>query len=130
MSGTDRSKQSVPEPQPVFVLVEPQMGENIGAAARGMLNFGLTAMRLVAPRDGWPNEKAGAMAAGASAVLDSARVFDDLAAAVGDCSYVMATTARPRDMRKPVFSPEDAAARLAEKVESGVRCAVLFGCER
>jgi len=81
-------------PTPAIVLVRPQMGENIGAAARAMLNFGLDRMRLVAPRDGWPNPKAAAMASGAGRVLDQAVVFDDLGAALADCDYVFATTAR------------------------------------
>ena len=92
-------------PAPLFVLVEPQMGENIGAAARAMLNFGLSGLRLVNPRDGWPNEKAGAMAAGASIVIDQTRVFTTTEQALTGCNYVLATTARPREALLPVFEP-------------------------
>lgn len=116
--------------QPAFVLVRPQMGENIGAAARAMLNFGLDRMRIVAPRDGWPNPKATVMASGAGRVLDEAGLFDDVAGAVGDCSYVFATTARPRDLTKPVVSPERAMQMAAEKIAAGEKVAVLFGPER
>tara|TARA_R110000850_G_scaffold3844_22_gene17992 strand:- start:2412 stop:3107 length:696 start_codon:yes stop_codon:yes gene_type:complete len=106
------------------------MGENIGAAARAMLNFGLEHMRIVAPRDGWPNPAAIAMASGAGRVLDAARLSPDLADAVGDCSFVFATTARDRDMTKPVYTPEAAMAMAAEKIAAGERVAVLFGPER
>ena len=115
---------------PIFVLVAPQMGENIGAAARAMLNFGVTGLRLVNPRDGWPNPKAAAMASGASAVIDGAKVYETLDEALADCTYVVATTARRRELSLPVLAPADAAAALAEKVENGERCAVLFGGER
>jgi len=117
-------------PQPAFVLVRPQMGENIGAAARAMWNFGLERMRIVAPRDGWPNPKAVAMASGAGRLLDQAIVTDDVAGAVGDCSYVFATTARTRDLTKPVFSPERAMQVAAQKIAAGEKVAVLFGPER
>ncbi|WP_298838564.1 RNA methyltransferase [uncultured Roseobacter sp.] len=115
---------------PAFVLVRPQMGENIGAAARAMLNFGLDHMRIVAPRDGWPNPAAVAMASGAGRVLDTARLSDDLAAGIGDCAFVFATTARSRDLTKPVYSPEAAMKLAAEKTAQGQRVAVLFGPER
>ena len=81
---------------PIFVLVRPQLGENIGKAARAMLNFGLTEMRLVAPRDGWPNPSAGPAASGADIVLEKAQVFDSVADAVADCAHVYATTVRKR----------------------------------
>lgn len=116
--------------RPVIVLVRPQMGENIGAAARAMRNFGLTELRLVTPRDGWPNPKATAMAAGASDVLEAAMVFDSLAAAVGDCTAAYATTARPRDMTKPVLDPEAALAETAGRIAGGERVALVFGAER
>lgn len=116
--------------QPVFILVRPQMGENIGAAARGMLNFGLEAMRVVAPRDGWPNPKAVAMASGASRLLDRAGLFADTAAAVADCHYVFATTARPRELTKPVLTPEEAMAQTRALTAAGKRVGVLFGPER
>ena len=98
--------------EPAMILVRPQMGENIGAAARAMLNFGLTRMRVVAPRDGWPSPKAVAMASGSGRVLDQAGLFADLPAAVADCDYVLATTARDRDLTKPVLSPEEAMSRV------------------
>ncbi|WP_300030064.1 RNA methyltransferase [uncultured Roseobacter sp.] len=115
---------------PAFVLVRPQMGENIGAAARAMLNFGLGHMRIVAPRDGWPNQAAVAMASGAGRVLDGAQLSDDLAAGIADCAYVFATTARSRDLTKPVMSPEAAMQLAAQKIAAGQRVAVLFGPER
>ena len=115
---------------PLIVLTRPQMGENIGAAARAMLNFGLEHMRLVAPRDGWPNPAAVAMASGASPVLDHAGLFPDVAAAVADCDYVYATTARARGLVKPVLTPEAAMAEARAMVAAGKRVAVLFGPER
>ncbi len=115
---------------PSFVLVRPQMGENIGAAARAMLNFGLDHMRVVAPRDGWPNPAAVAMASGAGRVLDAARLSPDLPDALADCSFVFATTARDRDMSKPVYTPEAAMQLAAQKITNGERVAVLFGPER
>jgi tRNA/rRNA methyltransferase len=117
-------------PQPSFVLVRPQMGENIGAAARAMWNFGLDRMRIVAPRDGWPNQKAVAMSSGAGRLLDEAQLHPDLATSLEDCTYVMATTARPRGLTKPVFSPERAMQIAAEKISAGEKVAVLFGPER
>lgn len=117
-------------PRPIVVLVRPQMGENIGAAARAMLNFGLTGMRLVAPRDGWPNAKAGAMAAGAAEVIDGARVFDTVAEAIADCDYVVATTARQRGLFLPVLTPPEAAANLRQETGGGRRTAILFGAEK
>lgn len=116
--------------QPAFVLVRPQMGENIGGAARAMWNFGLDRMRLVAPRDGWPNPKAVAMASGAGRLLDEAGLHSSTAEAVGDAAYVYATTARGRDLTKPVFTPEAAMRDAAERIGRGERVAVLFGPER
>ena len=113
--------------QPAIVLVRPQLGENIGKAARAMLNFGLTDLRLVAPRDGWPNPSAGPAAAGADVVLERAQVFDSLAEAVADCAHVYATTVRKRGVTKPVLTPE-AAARAVHR-EIG-RSAYVFGPER
>ncbi|WP_299030186.1 RNA methyltransferase [uncultured Sulfitobacter sp.] len=115
---------------PSFVLVRPQMGENIGAAARAMLNFGLDHMRVVAPRDGWPNPAAVAMASGAGRVLDAAQLSPDLPHALGDANFVFATTARDRDMTKPVYTPEAAMQLAAEKIAAGARVSVLFGPER
>ncbi|GIT85768.1 RNA methyltransferase [Roseobacter sp. OBYS 0001] len=115
---------------PAFVLVRPQMGENIGASARAMWNFGLDRMRVVAPRDGWPNQAAVALASGAGRLLDNASLSPDLPASIEDCSFVFATTARPRDLTKPVFSPEEAMRAAAERISAGERVAVLFGPER
>ena len=113
--------------QPVFVLVRPQLGENIGKAARAMLNFGLTEMRLVAPRDGWPNPAAGPAASGADIVLEKAQVFETVADALADCTQVYATTVRKRGVVKPVVTPEEAAREI--HAEPG-RTAILFGPER
>ncbi|MEM6729159.1 MAG: RNA methyltransferase [Pseudomonadota bacterium] len=113
--------------QPAFILVRPQMGENIGASARAMWNFGLDHMRVVAPRDGWPSQKAVAMASGAGRLLDEAMLAPDLPDAIGDRTYVFATTARFRDLTKPVFAPERAMQIAAEKIAAGERVAVLFG---
>ena len=115
---------------PTFVLVRPQMGENIGAAARAMLNFGLARMRLVAPRDGWPNPAATAMASGAGRVLDAATQHADLASALGDATFTFATTARQRELTKPLYAPEAAMRLAAEKIAQGQHVAVLFGPER
>lgn len=115
---------------PVFILVRPQMGENIGAAARAMLNFGLERMRIVDPRDGWPNPKAVAMASGAGRVLDNAGVFPDVRAALADCDYVFATTARGRELTKPVMTPERAMMLARELGAQGKRVGVMFGPER
>lgn len=117
-------------PQPAFVLVRPQMGENIGAAARAMWNFGLDRMRIVAPRDGWPNPRAVAMSSGAGRLLDEAQLFDDLPDALSDRTFVFATTARQRGLTKPVYSPEHAMRMAADMVAEGQKVAVLFGPER
>jgi tRNA/rRNA methyltransferase len=114
-------------PPPVIVLVRPQLGENIGKAARAMLNFGLLEMRLVSPRDGWPNPAAGPAASGADVVLERAAVFDSVEAAVADCAHVYATTVRKRGVVKPVVTPE--AAAQAVHAAPG-RSAILFGPER
>jgi tRNA/rRNA methyltransferase len=112
---------------PVIVLVRPQLGENIGKAARAMLNFGLTELRLVAPRDGWPNPGAGPAAAGADIVLERASLHDTLAEAVADCAHVYATTVRKRGVTKPVLTPEAAAREI--HAATG-RSAIVFGPER
>jgi tRNA/rRNA methyltransferase len=131
MAGTDRSRRPEASPDgPAFVLVQPQMGENIGAAARAMWNFGLRRMRLVSPRDGWPNPAAVAMASGAGGLLDEAQLFATTAEAVVDCGTIYATTARPREMTKRVLTPEAAMAEARGIVASGGRVAVLFGPER
>lgn len=118
------------QPQPAFVLVRPQMGENVGAAARAMWNFGLDMMRVVAPRDGWPNSRAVALAAGAGRLLDEAMVRDTTPEVVADAQFVYATTARPRDLTKLVLTPEAAMADAAARIRRGERVAVLFGPER
>src|SRR5512147_2719424 len=118
-AGTDKTKRWIETPAPIVVLVETQMGENIGAAARAMANFGLSRMRLVKPLQGWPNEKARAMAAGADRVLDNAQVYDSLEAAIGDCNFVLATTARNHDQAKPVVGADMAAAEMATRVSAG-----------
>ena len=111
---------------PAIILVKPQMGENIGACARAMANFALTEMRLVAPRDGWPNKKAAAMASRADHILDAAAVFEATAGATGDLNFVYATTARGRDMNKPVLTPTAAAADMRQRIAGGpaLRCIV------
>jgi tRNA/rRNA methyltransferase len=113
--------------RPVIVLVRPQLGQNIGKAARAMLNFGLTEMRLVAPRDGWPNPDAGPSASGADVVLNGAQVFATTQEAIADCSTVFASTVRRRDLVMPVIGPEEMADRIAR---SPARSAILFGPER
>jgi len=112
---------------PIIVLVHPQLGENIGKAARAMLNFGLTELRLVEPRDGWPNPEAGPAASGADEVLAAARVYASVADAVGDCAHVYATTVRKRGVSKPVLTPEETAREIAG---NHGRSAILFGPER
>jgi tRNA/rRNA methyltransferase len=112
---------------PVIILVNPQLGQNIGKAARAMLNFGLTEMRLVAPRDGWPNPDAGPAASGADLVLEQAQVYGSVAEAVADCSLVFASTVRKRDIVTPVVGPEEMAAAI--HAQPG-RSAILFGPER
>ena len=129
-AGTDKTKRWIERPAPIVVLVEPQMGENIGAAARAMANFGLSRLRLVKPVQGWPNEKARVMAAGADRVLEGAQLYDSLADAIGDCSFVLAATARNHDQAKPVIGAAEAAAEMAPRVGAGETVAVVFGRER
>jgi tRNA/rRNA methyltransferase len=129
MAGTDREKQLIQE-GPAIILVEPQLGENIGMVARAMANFGLAELRLVKPRDGWPNEKARAAAAKADHVIDGVIVFDTLAEAIGDLNYVIATTARQRDGFKPVRGPVEAARILRQRFDNGQKNGILFGRER
>ena len=112
---------------PIIILARPQLGENIGKAARAMLNFGLTELRIVAPRDGWPNPDAGPAASGADIVLERAQIFDSVAQAVADCSHVYATTVRKRGVTKPVVTPAEAASEV--HANQG-RSAILFGAER
>lgn len=128
---TDPVSPVSPDPvAPVFILVRPQMGENIGAAARAMLNFGLERLRVTDPRDGWPSPKAVAMASGAGRLLDHAGPFRDVAHAIGDCDYVYATTARGRELTKPILTPEAAMAEARALSAAGKRVGVLFGPER
>src|ERR1700754_4191060 len=107
MAGTDKSKTFEYRPTPAIILCEPQLGENIGTAARAMANFGLWDLRLVRPRDGWPNEKAVNAASRAHHVIERVRVFETLEEAISDLTLVYATTARPRDMQKEVIGPEE-----------------------
>jgi tRNA/rRNA methyltransferase len=129
-AGTDKTKRWIEQPAPIVVLVEPQLGENIGAAARAMANFGLSRLRLVKPLQGWPNEKARVMAAGADRVLDGASLHETLADAIADCSFVLATTARAHDQAKPVLSADAAAVQMRPRVAAGETVALLFGRER
>lgn len=116
--------------QPIIILVNPQMGENIGATARAMLNCGLKNLRLVNPRDGWPSEKAEAMAAGAFDVMPPVEVFQTLAEAIADCNTIYATTARARDLVKPVMTARSAGVAMHTDINDGQRVAILFGAER
>ena len=118
-----------PDP-PTIVLVRPQLGENIGAAARGMLNFGVHGLRIVEPRDGWPNQAAIAMASGAGRILEQAQIFSDVPSAVADMNIVLATTARRRDLCKPVLMPDQAMAEVRSHCFNGQRVAIMFGPER
>ena len=129
MAGTAREKRMIME-GPAIVLVEPQLGENIGMVARAMANFGLAELRLVNPRDGWPSEKARAAASKADHVIDGAVVFATLAEAIADLNYVLATTARQRDGFKPVRGPVDAARELRGRFGAGQRTGILFGREK
>lgn len=115
---------------PVVILVRPQMGQNIGAAARAMLNCGLSRMRLVAPRDGWPNPDAVATASGASAVIDNVQVFETVADAVADLQLVYATTGRAHDLNIPIERAEEAAQAMHQAEAGGIQTGVLFGSER
>lgn len=130
MSGTDlKNKQLIAE-GPAIILVEPQLGQNIGMVARAMANFGLAELRLVNPRDGWPSEEAARAASGAVHVIEGASVHPDLTSAVADLDWLLATTARPRDMIKPVLGPSEAAADLRRRFDAGGKSGVLFGRER
>ena len=130
MSGTDRSRaDGVHEGGPAIILIEPQLGENIGMVARAMLNCGLTDLRLVRPREIWPNDKAVAAASGADRVLDKARLFASATDAIADLNHVYATTARPRYMTKRVMTPRQAASELRAEIASGAASGILFGKE-
>jgi tRNA/rRNA methyltransferase len=130
MAGTDTSQEIIFRPSPAVILCEPQLGENIGTAARAMANFGLWDLRIVNPREGWPNEKAVSAASKADHVIDRVRVFDTVEAAVADLSLVYATTARRRDLQKPVLGPDEAAKRMVTHIAGGAHAGLLFGRER
>ena len=134
MAGTDRTQESLIAPErggaPAVILVDPQLGQNIGMVARAMLNCGLTELRLVRPRDGWPNEWAETAASGAMEVIEGVRLFDTTEAAIADLQLTYATTARPRGMVKPVVTPAQAAIELRGAAAAGRRAGLLFGPER
>lgn len=134
-SGTDRTRPPAAGLAPVIILVEPQLAENIGMCARAMANFGLSELRLVAPRDGWPGggglkKGATAAASGATHILDNARLFPDAAAAIADLNHVLATTARERGQMKRVVTPAEAMPGMSERIAGGERVGILFGRER
>ena len=134
MAGTDRRRDDAAAPEaaggPAVILVRPQLGVNIGTAARAMVNCGLSELRLVAPRDGWPSDYARKAAAGADAVLDAARIFDSTAAAIADLQHVWAASARRRDMIQTTMTPRSAAVEMRAQAAAGGRVGVLFGPER
>jgi tRNA/rRNA methyltransferase len=130
MSGTDRTKTGLDLDGPAIILVEPQLGENIGMAARAMGNFALSRLRIVNPRDGWPNISAQRAAAGADHILERAELFDTVEGAVADLDLLFATTARAHDQAKPVMGPQAAASEIAAHVGGGAKAGILFGRER
>src|SRR5258708_13100197 len=129
-SGTDKTKSGVDLAGPVVVLVEPQLGENIGMAARAMGNFGLTRLRIGNPRDGWPNVHAGRAASGEDPIMDQVELFCSVERAVADCTLLFATTARAHDQAKPVVAPQAAAQEMSTQIASGGKVGILFGRER
>src|SRR3954452_24203379 len=129
-SGTDKTKPGRNLAGPIVILVEPQLGENIGMAARAMGNFALARLRIVNPRDGWPNVSAHRAAAGADPILDRVELFDTVEQAVADCTLLFATTARAHDQAKPVVGPEAAAREMADQIKGGATVGILFGRER
>ena len=129
-SGTDKTRAAIEPDGPIVVLVEPQLGENIGMAARAMGNFGLTRLRIVNPRDGWPNVHARRSASGADHILDKVKLFETVEQAVADCTLLFATTARAHDQAKPVVAPEAAALEMSSQIATGGTVAILFGRER
>jgi tRNA/rRNA methyltransferase len=133
--GMRRARQSGAPPEgagttPAFILVRPQLADNIGMVARALANFGLDELRLVDPRDGWPNEKARIAASGANFIIDGARAYPSLKEGVADLNWVAATSARQRDLVKPVLTPEQVVAEMQQRVARGERCGILFGPER
>ena len=129
MAGTDHRRQAV-SAGPAIILVEPQLGENIGTAARAMMNCGLDDLRLVRPRDGWPSDKAVAAASGADAVLAKARLYPTIPAAIAELVHVYAATARDRGMVRREVTPRQAAREMRARLAAGEACGVLFGPER
>src|ERR1700716_1162296 len=129
-SGTDKPNPGVALAGPVVILVEPQLGENIGMAARAMGNFGLTRLRIVNPRDGWPNASAQRAAAGADHILDKVELFESVEQAVADCTLLFATTARAHDQAKPVIAPQQAAQEIVREIAAHGQVGLLFGRER
>ncbi len=129
-AGTDKTKSWTELAGPIVILVEPQLGENIGAAARAMANFGLSRLRIVKPRDGWPNIHARRAASGADRILDEATLHDTAQAAIADCTFVLATTARAHDQAKPVIGAEEAVRQMAPRVAASESVALMFGRER
>ncbi len=130
MPGTDKTLVQAASSGPAIILVHPQMGENIGASARAMLNCGLSTLRLVKPRDGWPNERADAMSSGALAAMPPVQVFENTAEAIADCQFVLATTARPRDMVKRIYTARSGAEEAHKRAAEGQTVGFLFGAER
>lgn len=129
MAGTDKTQRSATG-GPVIILADPQLGENIGSSARAMANFGLGELRLIRPRDGWPNDYAYKSASGADWVIEDAVVFQRDETAIEDLHYVYASTARPRDLVKPVITPDQAGEDMRARIADGQRVGVLFGRER
>jgi len=129
VSGTNRTLDPIVG-GPAIILVEPQLGENIGATARAMLNFGLVDLRLVRPRDGWPNDRATSSASGADTVIDGVQIFSTAAEAIGDLNHVLATTARTRAVTKDLMGPREAAQASRQRMAAGARVGILFGPER
>jgi tRNA/rRNA methyltransferase len=130
MAGTDHRQKKDLGPSPSVVLVNPQLGENIGMAARAMLNCGLSSLRLVSPRDGWPNERAQRAASGADIVLEQAEIFDTVGEAVADLEHVLATTARNRELSQRILTARHAATEMRDWIGRGRRIGVMFGPER
>src|ERR1700709_1485758 len=130
MSGTDKTKTPADLTGPIVILVEPQLGENIGMAARAMGNFALTRLRIVKPRDGWPNVSAQRAAAGADHILDKVELFESVEQAVADCTLLFATTARAHDQAKPVIGPQQAAQEIVREIAASGQVGLLFGRER
>jgi tRNA/rRNA methyltransferase len=129
-SGTDKTKSGIALAGPIVILVEPQLGENIGMAARAMGNFALSRLRIVNPRDGWPNVHARRAASGADHILDQVELFDSVEQAVADCQLLFATTARAHDQAKPVLAPDAAAREIKGQIAAGGTVGILFGRER